>query len=244
MKYRHQRYIAFDLTRKFNNLNELLDQLSYFLQGLEPGTSVPTTKTLAELKTIVKQMADHLSVKAPIIVNFVKAYLNAGYLEILGRDATTLQDQLTVLKQDADALREQILTVKNETKLRELAAAIVDDVPNLVPVEYVDSAIFKANAINDFLDASYYTLLGLDENTGQPHGQDAEWIRNRVRGYLRQISNYQTAWPEYLRDDVASMVAVADYVLANLEAVSFTELADYIGANVEKLPLLRRMWSK
>lgn len=244
MKYRHQRAVAYSLTKRFNELNNLLDQVTYLLQGLEPGTSMPTTLTLEEIKTTVKSFMDSLSVKAPNIVSFALAYPDAGYLELLGRESDLLRTQLQTLKADADALRAVILNVKNMSQLTNLSGLITDEVPAIPPLAYYQNDVWRANSINDFLDASFYTLMGLDENTGQPHGLDDTAVKTKVRGYLIQIPNFQMTWPEYLKADVDNMVAVADYVMVNLDTLSFTALADYIGANVEKVPLFRRMWAR
>lgn len=243
MKYRHQRVVAFQVIRHVNSLVRLFDGIFYYLSGLEPNTSTPTTLTLDQIKTQIKLWMETTSLEIPKIGAFITSYPDAGYLENVGRDALTLNANLVEIKTDVDIVNDSILSIRNAVQLENLSSEITNHVLPLSVTEYRHTEIFKANAINDFLDASYYTLLGLYEHNGQPHGLTEDGIRKKVESYLRQIPNFQTAWSDAVKEDVASMVSVADYVQAHLNIVPFADLADYIGVNVEKLPLYRRIWA-
>ena len=96
--------------------------------------------------------------------------------------------------------------------------------------------------LNDLLDASSYTLRGIRESDGLPHGYSDEQIKQVVRGYLNQFSNFTWyTYPKELQPEITEMQGIQSYVLANLEKTDFALLADYIDA-YPKLPLIRRLW--
>ena len=98
--------------------------------------------------------------------------------------------------------------------------------------------------LNDWLDASDYTLRDICFKTGQPILRTDKDKKELIRGMLNQFRNLTgISYPPILQIEVDALVEVKNKVLADLDTEPFLKLADYISVNTEKVPLMRRLWS-
>ena len=239
MKYRHDLMLQKELTKRAQQVNNSLDSLSMLTEKLDPDGQ-PTALSLEEIKTVILAKSNWIAKRTALLSNMVKNYTDADYLGISGKTSqewtTLLDDTGTQIKEIPAALE----LVNNDRKLSDLAQSVPDN-DALTEVK-MSEEVLNANRINNYLDAAYYTLRGINEHDGSDLNKTDAELRGQALIFLAQIHTFPIFSLPDLIQDVAEMKAVGNYVEQNI-ADDLLDLSDYIGLQVEKLPLARRMWA-
>ena len=251
---RHKTILVYDLVRRSNQVNSVLDAVSYYCEGLNTNgdSLVINTGTIENpvvepmpFKQVIEMVVNnstYVSARANNLKEFIAEYSDADYYENTNKTVLVWDADLSALKSDGDLLVAEVSTVKNFTKLGEKKALITSDVVPVSDVKY-SVAARHTNTINDFLDASYYTLKSINPDNGEVLLLSDVELRNKVRGYLVQVPNFLDIDFGALQSETDDMINVVDYIMGNIDTGNLLNLSDYIGVNVERLPLFRRMWA-
>jgi len=239
MKYIHKMTVAVDLTKRSQQLNSTLDAVSAMTEKLDPVGS-PLSISLDEMKATILSNVTYTSAKAKALAAFCTEYADADYLENTGKTLVQWQTLLDKFTTVSDAVAVAIPKVKNDGQLLNVKDVILPEDP-IIPVK-MSQDIHHGIMVNDFLDASYYTLRGINPSNGEALNMTDVELRQKTLAYLNQIDNLNVSSPPELVDDVQNMKDVGHYVIDHINDDLLT-LSDYIGMNVEKLPLVRRMWA-
>lgn len=243
MKAHHEKAHAFQTVKEYNRAVTNIEFCKALLVD-EDINGVVLDKPFEDLVSIIKNVADDCVLKfgkLNVFLNRCEQYAlenhtNRSRQLVLGDKTTT--DSFVVSLKDAVSAPQ----IKDKTKLSQLADSVVNPLDYLTPVQ-LETPYHYAVMMNDWLDASSYTMRGINQANGQPLAMDDKQKRAYVRGALGQFDNLQYSWPVDIASDITKMWDVRNYVLANLDSTDLLVLAKHIDDNIEKLPLLRRLWA-
>lgn len=246
MKAHNQLHHAYDTTRHYNKTVTMTDASIAFLSDEDLG-GYPLDKLFEDLKL-------------DIVINCQKSKETFSNLETLiggcqSYDLTEYTDkaqyQIINDKPIVDAFADTLLAaielpqVKDKTKLADIAKSVESPLAAYLAPLQIDTANRHLIILNDWLDASSYTLRQINFNTGEPVSRTDEQIIAMVLGMLDQFEN-MTGFPGFSNEqkiEAGYLTSIRDKVINDIFTVPFTEIADYIDANVEKVPQMRRVWA-
>lgn len=233
--------IAKQLVDNFNRIVLTADgQLSLMIGKLQDGSFYTDDinvlrEDIARCSTFILKTSDNLDVYK------TKRQISINLESYSSKDLVRYDNEKQTIKLVSIASNEEAIKAANFNVLTVKAVAFENPIELASPVIYENSYSY-ANIINDLLDASSYVLRNINPETGDITTLTDEEIRQKVKSYLIQLSNFIVSWPNDVTD-ADNMVDIADSVLADLSTISFETLAQRIVDNVPKLPLIRRNWA-
>jgi hypothetical protein len=246
MKKHHEKVHAFDTIRTYNRVVESIDTAFALLLSKSPdGTDL--TLSVDDLKLYISGACTNAKKRHSDIITYITNHESYD----LTQHSDKAQYTITNEKPLTDAFADRMVVEVNRPQINSLSKlAAISALPEAEsPIMYAAPAPLEtpyhyAVMLNDWLDASDYTLRGIDQATGQPLSITDDQKKARVQGMLAQFGNllfYE--FPLELQPDIDNMVAVKNWVIANLNTSNLLDVAQYITDNVEKTPLMRRLWA-
>jgi hypothetical protein len=200
-------------------------------------------ETLVNLKLFITQNCDSMLLNYANVQKFInghETYDLSGYSD---------RTHVLILSDKAKAdtfvgnLKVAIAASQVNSKAKLAAISITKTIDVASPIVLYPSLQYTL-ILNDLLDASGYTLKGINPNDGSALIVTDEQKKQLVKGYLNQFQNFMgIAYASWLQPEVDLMMGVKDYILSNLNSIPLLDLANYIDANIEKVPLIRRNWT-
>ena len=245
MKVRHEISVTHELSRNFNQIVNSIDVLlTYILKNVDNSTGEPIYTDIAALKADLVNLGLSLKgLKAKIAEFITKRNITFDISQYIDSNLIILNSKLTTIESFLTTTVTDIGKLNTFAKIATAASALTNPAVDVSAVNY-DTDTRYVNSTNNLLDASAYTMRGINENDGTPLNMTDEQLKAKVRGYLAMVPSFtRLDLPTELNADMDSMRAVSDYVLAHLDNTPLTDLATYIDTNVPKLPLMRRNWA-
>ena len=202
----------------------------------------PLDKTLENLKTDIHGNCQSILTTSTNI----QAFLNGHDAYDLSAYTDRTQAEILAEKPSVDSFASNLEVAIEEpqidsvVKLGQITAS--NPIDYAVPVKREES-YHHAIILNDWLDASSYTLQNIDHRTGGAISLTKEQQKIQAWGMLNQFENLTTSYPSEIQSYVNKMWAVRNYVLGELGTANLLDLAQYIDNNIPKLPLMRRLWA-
>lgn len=243
MKFHHKFQHASDTVRNHNEIVRFTDIVLAMLQdkGLD-GTTLG--ETLESLKSQIAYLVGAGKTNFGKIEKFINGHSSYDMEEFTDRAAYQILAKKLELDDFADKVISAInaASINNKTKLAALAFGRTNPLMMASPVSLYPLMQYTC-IMNDWLDASSYVLKGIDPNNGGAMDFKKQ-EKQIVSGWLNQFPNLDGfQYPSELQPEVDLMMAVKNYVLANLDIIPFADLAAHIDYNIPKLPLMRRAWA-
>lgn len=245
MKQRHEIAATHDISRKYNDLVNVIDYIvTYMLKNVSQETGEPIYTDVATLKTELANWGVSLKELKTSIATFIsKRQITFDLSQYIDKNLIALNTDLATIDNFLTKTVTDIEKLNTLAKIATAAATIINPTVNVSAVNY-DTETHKTNSINSLLDASSYVLHDINPEDGTVLNWTDEQKKQRVQNYLNQIPlKMSYVREETLLADCMQMKSVADFVLANLDTVPLNDLGTYIDTNVAKLPLLRRNWA-
>jgi len=242
LKTHHKWFHSYNTIRHWNRaVHDIRGCINFLKDQSADGTTL--NEPLENLKNYISQGATEIIKKAGDIDKFFKKHEVYDLTEFADKTREDVLAELPPVITFANNISTLIVSPSIKGK-RTLAAINV-----IQPITFMTSLqiyplMQYTGIMNDWLDASSYSLKGIDPNDGSLLLITDEEKKNMVRGWLNQFVNLLGfVYPLELKTEVTMMTSVKNWVLANLDSLSPLAIAAYIDANVPKLPLIRRIWT-
>ncbi len=242
----HIKFIhSYQTVKTYNNIVGINDTCISLLSG-ETNVGELVVASLEELKGYISSncsTAKNNHAKIESLIDNCEAY---DLTELSDTTQQRVKDDRITVDAFADNLSVSIQDsqITNLSKLSDIAKTISNPIDYVAPI-VMDTGNHYLVMLNDWLDASSYTLRQIDFNNGGVVKRTPEQIKSIVSGMLNQFENLTVygGFSQSQNTEVNYLLGVRDQVLIDIDMLSFLTIADYIDANVDKLPLMRRLWA-
>ncbi len=243
----HIKFIhSYQTVKTYNNIVGTNDTCISLLSGETNTGELLEDATLEDLKGYIS--SNCLSVKNKhtqinTLIDNCEAYDLAEFSD------TTQQrikdDKITVdAFADNLSVNVQASQVDDLSKLSDISKTVSNPIDYAAPI-IMDTANHYLIMLNDWLDASSYTLRQINFNNGATEKRTPEQIKSLINGMLNQFGNLTTydGFSKSQETEVNYLEGVRDQILIDIDIIPLLTIADYIDTNVDKLPLMRRLWA-
>lgn len=242
MKKYHCFLHAYDTVRHFNGIERTINVCIFLLQDQAPD-GTPLNETLENLKSMISQNCQFIQNKYSDIEKFVIGYGGYDFEEFTNKKSPKILADKVNANTFSTTLYDAVNDPQIDTKEKLATISAINPLISATPVSMFPSLHYTI-ILNDLLDASSYTLKGINESNGIGIGWTDQEKKEIVTRYLIQFPNFlNIPYASWLQPEVDLMVLVKDYVLSNLDVLPLLDLANYIDTNITKLPLFRRVWA-
>ena len=243
MKEHHKLYHAFGLSRSFNELVTSTDHTAVLIKN-ENLDGYPLDIEFEELKQIIDDNCVSIKAKSTNVDTFISGHDSYDLTLYTNKSALDIKSDTPKMRTFSDDMLAGISApAVTDLKKLEQVSAMLPTLDYATPL-ILETPYHYCLMLNDFLDASDYTLRNIHQQTGNPTTYTDEQIKQRVSSMLNQFPNLLgISYPMALQSEVSLLVSVKDWVLAHLNTDPLLDVADYIATNIDKVPLMRRVWS-